>query len=121
LFTPLPRGTKYDLILSNPPYVTSSELAQLSPEVRDHEPRLALDGGPDGLAFYRRIATEAGNFLLDGGQVIVEIGPTQAEAVQQLFRGNPHWDVGPILKDMGGRPRVVSARFTSAKSVSPAE
>jgi release factor glutamine methyltransferase len=77
LFAPLPAGAAFDLILSNPPYVTPGELAALAPEVRDHEPRAALDGGPDGLAFYRRITAEAGRFLKPGGSVLVEIGASR--------------------------------------------
>jgi release factor glutamine methyltransferase len=120
LFGPLPAGAAFDLILSNPPYVTPAEMAALAPEVREHEPRLALDGGPDGLAFYRRIAADAGRFLLPGGTVLVEVGHTQAAAVQGLFAARPGWEVGPAVKDMGGRLRVVSAKLTSAKSASPA-
>src|SRR5581483_5291352 len=56
LFAAVPAGSTFDLVVSNPPYVTPTELAALTPDVREHEPRLALDGGPDGLAFYRRIA-----------------------------------------------------------------
>lgn len=110
LFAPLPAGSTFDLVLSNPPYVTPAELAALAPEVRDHEPRLALDGGPDGLAFYRRIAADAGRHLNPGGTVLVEVGHTQAAAVQALFAARPEWEVGPVVKDLGGRARVVSAK-----------
>jgi release factor glutamine methyltransferase len=110
LFAPLPAGETFDLILSNPPYITPTELADLSPEVRDHEPRLALDGGPDGLAFYRRIAADAERFLAPGGSVLVEVGHTQDAAVKALFAERPGWDVGPSVKDMAGRSRVVTAK-----------
>lgn len=109
LFAPLPTGAAFDLIVSNPPYVTPGELAELAPEVRDHEPRLALDGGPDGLAFYRRIAAECGKWLPPGGAVMVEIGWTQEPAVRALFEARPELAVGPSVKDLGGRFRVVSA------------
>lgn len=110
LFAPLAAGAAFDLIVSNPPYVTPAELAGLAPEVRDHEPRVALDGGPDGLAFYRRIAADAGRFLAPGGVVLVEVGWTQDAAVRALFGNVPDLTVGPSVKDGAGRPRVVTAK-----------
>lgn len=110
LFDPVPAGNTFDLVVSNPPYVTPGELAGLAPDVRDHEPRLALDGGPDGLAFYRRIAARVGLLLKPGGGVLVEIGATQEAAVRDLFAAEPGLEVGPTLKDGAGLPRVVSAR-----------
>jgi release factor glutamine methyltransferase len=109
LFQALPAGAQFDMIVSNPPYVSRQELAELSPEVRDHEPRQALDGGPDGLAFYRRIADQAGSFLAPGGQLLLEIGYTQDTAVRDLFT-QPGWELGPTLKDLAQRPRVVQVR-----------
>ncbi len=108
LFAPLPAGEPFDLIVSNPPYVTPAELDALAPEVRDHEPRVALDGGPDGLAFYRRIAADADRHLTPGGTVLVEIGWTQDEAVRTLFAET--LTVGATIKDAAGRPRVVTAK-----------
>jgi release factor glutamine methyltransferase len=109
LFAPLQAGAAFDLIVSNPPYVTPAELAGLAPEVRDHEPRLALDGGPDGLNFYRRIAAAAGRFLAPGGAVLVEIGATQEAAVRSAFAA-AGFAAGPALKDAAGLPRVVTAK-----------
>ncbi len=109
LFGPLPAGGTFDVVVSNPPYVTPAELEGLDPCVRDHEPRLALDGGPDGLAFYRRIAAGVGPFLKPGGSVLVEIGNTQADAVRSLFAAQGY-EAGPAIKDMAGQPRVVVAR-----------
>jgi release factor glutamine methyltransferase len=109
LFAPLP-GSTFDLIVSNPPYITQSELATLTPDVRDHEPRLALDGGPDGLAFYRRIAKDVGPFLKTGGSLLLEIGYTQDEAVRNLLAEQPGLELGPTLKDAAGHPRVVCAK-----------
>jgi release factor glutamine methyltransferase len=109
LFAPLPAGAAFDLIVSNPPYVTPGELAELAPEVRDHEPRVALDGGPDGLAFYRRIAADAGRFLRPGGLLLVEVGWTQEPAVRTIFEERPELTVGPSVKDRAGRLRVVAA------------
>ena len=109
LFAPVADGERFDLIVSNPPYIARSELAGLAPEVRDHEPRAALDGGPDGLAFYRRIAAGVGRVLAPGGTVMVEVGWTQNEAVRDLFAAQSDLSVGPSLKDGGGRFRVVVA------------
>jgi release factor glutamine methyltransferase len=75
----------FDVIVSNPPYIISSEIAGLAPEVRDFDPRHALDGGPDGLHFYRAIAAAAPSLLAPGGTVIVELGAGQAQAVMGLF------------------------------------
>lgn len=110
LFGPVPAGSEFDLIVSNPPYVTPSEYDALPADIREHEPRLALDGGPDGLAFYRRIATGAGAFLRPGGSVLVEIGHTQDDAVRALFAAQPEFEVGPTLKDGLRLPRVVCAK-----------
>ena len=111
LFAPLTPGTKFDLIVSNPPYIPPSEIEQLDVGVRDYEPRLALDGGPDGLAFYRRIADEAGRWLKPGGSVMVEIGWTQEPAVRAIFEGRAEFVVGESIQDMGKRWRVVRAKM----------
>lgn len=110
LFAPLPPGSVFDVVVSNPPYVTPTELAALAPDIRDHEPRLALDGGPDGLAFYRRIAAGAGAVLKPGGWLLVEIGATQDDAVRAVFAERAELVLGPTLKDGAGLPRVVCAR-----------
>jgi release factor glutamine methyltransferase len=110
LFDPLPPGSTFDLIASNPPYIAQGEFATLAPDVRDHEPRIALDGGPDGLAFYRRIASGAAPFLKSGGSLLLEIGYTQDAAVRGLLAERPELELGPTLKDMGGHPRVVTAK-----------
>lgn len=107
LFAPV-KDELFDLIVSNPPYVTSSEWEILSEEVRDHEPRLALDGGPDGLAFYRRIAADAAKYLNPGGSVMVEIGDTQSESVRAIFEVN--YNVAPTIRDAAGRTRVIIAK-----------
>lgn len=110
LFAPLPPDVTFDMVVSNPPYIAQSEFADLSPEVRDHEPRAALDGGPDGLAFYRRIATGVGPFLKSGGSLLLEIGWEQEAAVRGLLAERPELELGPTLKDMGKNPRVVTAK-----------
>lgn len=96
----------FDLITANPPYIKSSDIPGLLPEVCEHEPMLALDGGVDGLYFYRKIADEARNFLRDGCYLIVEIGDEQSEAVENIFRINGYEDIH-TLKDLAGLDRVV--------------
>jgi release factor glutamine methyltransferase len=110
LFAPLTAGSTFDLIASNPPYIAGHEFAGLQAEVRDHEPRAALDGGADGLAFYRRIAAAVSPFLKTGGKLLLEIGATQDEAVRGLLAAQPDLDVGPTLKDDAKHPRVVTAK-----------
>jgi release factor glutamine methyltransferase len=107
LFVPV-SGQTFDLVVSNPPYIAHGEFPTLDVGVRDFEPRSALDGGPDGLDYYRRIAAEVPSHLNPGGSVLVEIGPTQEAAVRDLFAA--HLEPGRTYKDAAGRPRVVSAR-----------
>lgn len=98
----------FDLIVSNPPYLAQDEIASLNPEVRDWEPRLALTPGEDGLAAYRTIAQGAGARLVPNGRLLVEIGPTQGQAVARLFAQAGFADIR-ILPDLDGRDRVVAA------------
>ena len=103
---------KFDLILSNPPYLAASEIAGLAADVAAYDPRLALDGGPDGLDSYRRIAARAREVLAGDGRLLVEIGPAQAEAVAAIFAGaglRPDEAGNPRL-DLSGRSRVVVGR-----------
>jgi release factor glutamine methyltransferase len=99
---------RFDLIVSNPPYIVSAIVDTLAREVRDFDPRLALDGGPDGLAPYRIIATEAAGYLKPGGLVIVEIGYDQGASVAALFTHAGFVDV-VVHKDLAGLDRVVVA------------
>lgn len=98
----------YDLITSNPPYITAAEMAGLAPDVREWEPHLALSPGGDGLDAYRRIALGAPARLMPGGRLLVEIGPTQATAVSTLFAAQGLTEIR-TLTDMDGRDRVVLA------------
>jgi release factor glutamine methyltransferase len=97
----------FDLVVANPPYIPSAQIDTLEPEVRDHEPRLALDGGPDGLDAYRVLAPEILRVLRPGGVFAVEIGPGQGQAVRALFlaAGAERLAIHP---DLGGRERVVA-------------
>ena len=107
-FGALAAGDRFDLILSNPPYISSDVVETLSDEVKKFDPRLALDGGPDGLAPYRIIAAEAGQWLKPGGQVMVEIGYDQGAAVSALFEAAGFGRVS-VHQDLGGLDRVVCA------------
>lgn len=97
----------FDLVVSNPPYIASEVLAGLEPEVRDYEPRLALEGGPDGLDAYRILAPEILRVLKPGGRFAVEIGYDQKPAVEALFRAAGAADVVTV-RDLGDRDRVVA-------------
>ena len=96
-------------MLFRSPYIPSAEIAQLEPEVRDHDPRLALDGGADGLTFYRRLALEAPPWLEPNGWLLAEFGDGQATALQELF-GAHGWRAVQIEKDLGGHDRILLAR-----------
>ena len=109
LFEKLP-PQKFDLIVSNPPYIKTDVIDTLEPEVASFEPLLALDGGGDGLDFYRRIVKEAGNFLIRGGMLFLEIGYDQGEAVADLLKEAGFVDI-EIRKDYGGLDRVVFGTF----------
>jgi len=104
----LPPGP-FDLIVANPPYVPSGELAALMPEVRDFEPQLALDGGIDGLDAYRALARQAGVVLTAAGWLLVEVGSGQAPAVQELFAGAGLKEIF-VSRDLAGIERVVGGR-----------
>jgi release factor glutamine methyltransferase len=99
---------RFDLILANPPYIASSEIAGLAADVADYDPRLALDGGPDGLEAYREIAARAGGALAEQGRLLLEIGQTQADAVAEILRG-ARLEPQAIVRDLAGRPRMVVA------------
>ncbi len=97
----------FDLIVTNPPYIRESDIAALDPEVRDHDPRGALDGGPDGLAAYRVIAADAARLLRPGGSIVVEVGQGQADAVSVLFAVSG-FGRSTVAPDLAGIPRALS-------------
>ncbi len=101
---------KYEFIVSNPPYIRSNVIDSLMPEVREHEPRLALDGAEDGLFFYRRIVEEAPDYLVSGGKLYFEIGYDQADAVGHLMRERGFVEVC-VVKDYAGLDRVVYGTY----------
>jgi release factor glutamine methyltransferase len=101
-------GGRFDLVVSNPPYIATEAIKELAVDVRDHDPHVALDGGADGLAAYRSILAELPRLMLPGGRAVLEIGFDQAEAVQGLGR-QKGWRATLDL-DLGGRARVVEVR-----------
>lgn len=104
----LPPGP-FEMVISNPPYIPTRDCEQLMPEVRDYEPRLALDGGADGLRAYRHLATQAGQILIPGGWLLVEVGVGQAESVSDLFNAAGLVEICR-RDDYSGIPRVVMGR-----------
>ncbi|MCA9080538.1 MAG: peptide chain release factor N(5)-glutamine methyltransferase [Planctomycetaceae bacterium] len=110
LFEPLPKGARFDLIVSNPPYVTTGEMAGLDPDVR-HEPTRALDGGTDGLDIIRLLIQQAPNHLHDGGWLMLELSPEQAPETMNLFTQRGFQQVGAV-NDLSGQARVVQGRWT---------
>lgn len=108
LFENIGADRTFDMIISNPPYIPSGAIAGLSPEVRDYDPLPALDGGNDGLLFYRRIINEGSRFLKTGGRFVFEIGSDQAEDVRKLLSDAGFKDI-IIKKDLAGLDRIVSA------------
>jgi release factor glutamine methyltransferase len=100
----------FDLIVSNPPYVPTAEIAKLDRNVRDYEPSSALDGGPDGLALHRRILEGAPDRLVPGGRIYLEIGYDQAQPATDLAASHEQFEDVRILKDYAGNDRVLTAR-----------
>ena len=108
LFEPVSRDT-FHLIVANPPYVRRQELATLAPDIREWEPMIALDGGLDGLDFYRRIIGQAHHYLEIGGRLILEIGADMATAIAALFSAVGCYAPISVYRDYAGCERVVSA------------
>jgi release factor glutamine methyltransferase len=103
-------GDPFDLLVSNPPYVEAGAIAGLMPEVSRFEPKLALDGGPDGLAAYRAIATEAPRLVVPGGRLLLEVGEGQAPEISAIFQSTGFTVEAP-WKDLAGIDRVVSLKY----------
>ncbi|MBO4457247.1 MAG: peptide chain release factor N(5)-glutamine methyltransferase [Butyrivibrio sp.] len=102
---------KFDILVSNPPYIRTDVIESLAPEVKDYEPRLALDGSEDGLVFYRRIAENVGEYLYAGAYVFLEIGYDQADCVKELLEKESKYHDIEVIKDYGGNDRVIRACY----------
>ncbi|MFC1485584.1 peptide chain release factor N(5)-glutamine methyltransferase [Candidatus Latescibacterota bacterium] len=107
---PLTRYGLFDVVVSNPPYITRSEIDRLEPEVRDHDPRVALDGGADGLAYFNPIVGYAHLILKPGGVLLMECGAGQADKILQRIHGSDRYSEEATIRDLSGRDRIVRAR-----------
>jgi release factor glutamine methyltransferase len=108
-FRPLTDGV-FDLILSNPPYVCRSDIEELTREVKDHEPRVALDGGEDGLDFYRQMSRQVPSYLREGGWLLVEIGQGQGAEISALWEQSGCFRVPELVRDLSGIERVIKVQ-----------
>ena len=108
-FSALDRAARFDLIISNPPYIPSAEIATLQEEVREYDPHLALDGGPDGLDSYRLLGNEAAHYLADGGKMMLEFGDGQETVLPSIFVARK-WEVEEIASDYNEKPRFMVLR-----------
>ena len=102
------KGEQVDLILSNPPYIPTANIDTLEPEVRDHDPRLALDGGADGMQFYRLLADDGQSHLKSGGKLMAEFGDGQAVTIVDLF-DQAGWPTVTTANDLSHQPRILIA------------
>lgn len=110
LFAPIPPGTQFDLIVSNPPYVPEGEIAALDADVRDHEPLLALRAGADGMQYLNVIVEQAASYLVAGGWLLLETGIEQAPLTADALSARAEFVDTRIVKDLGGHPRVILGR-----------
>ena len=104
-------GKKFDMIVSNPPYIRTRMISILQEEVKDHEPLQALDGGRDGLDFYRVIVKEAADHLKPGGFLLLEIGHDQGEDLRKMIRDDGRYTPAEIIRDLPGKDRVVKCEI----------
>ena len=104
----------FDLIVANPPYIRCGDLAGLAPEIRQWEPIMALNGGADGLLYYRRIVAEAGDYLKGGGSILIELGDAMGDAVARLFAAAGGFETAQVYRDYAGKERVIAAAKISA-------
>ena len=110
MFNPL-KGRKFDMIVSNPPYIKTNMISILQEEVKDHEPLTALDGGRDGLDFYRTIVDNAADYLKAGGFLLMEIGYDQGEDLRKMLKDSGKYSPAEVIKDLPGRDRVVKCKL----------
>ncbi len=110
LFDPVEKRDAFDLIVTNPPYIPRGQFALLMPEIRDYEPRVALDGGKDGLDFFRRVLPAVDEYLRPGGWFLAEMGAGQGPQILKIAEKNPGLDCFAFAKDLGGINRVFKAR-----------
>lgn len=116
LFGPVKTGSPFDIIVSNPPYIPSAEIPKLQPEIKNYEPVSALDGGPDGMDFYRKILKDIDPFLADNGYLILEVAFDQATRISDLIKEKGIFEGPKIVKDHGDIDRVIIARRSNEKA-----
>jgi release factor glutamine methyltransferase len=109
LLEPVAGEPPFDLIVSNPPYISTNDISSLEPGVRDYEPLLALDGGPGGLRIVGELIAQAVPMLKPGGQLILEIGSAQERPVRDLINSDPALHLAPTIVDLRKHPRVIRA------------
>ena len=105
------KGKKFDMIVSNPPYIRTNMISILQEEVKVHEPRAALDGGRDGLDFYRIIVDKAADHLKPGGYLMLEIGHDQGEDLRKMLKDSGKYTAAEVIRDLPGKDRVVKCRL----------
>ncbi len=110
LLTELPAEPMFDFIVSNPPYISSAEFAGLAVEVKDQEPRHALEAGPRGTEIIERLIPQAATRLRAGGWLLLEVSPMIDSSVRAMISADNFWQLAPTIKDLAGHPRVVQAR-----------
>ena len=110
LFAAVPKERKFDFIVSNPPYITTAEMAELDRDVRDFEPQLALEAGPKGTEIIERLVPQAAERLVPGGHLFIEISPQLNEAVAAIITAEPRLELLPTIEDHSRRPRIAHAR-----------
>ena len=110
LFAPL-ESKKFDMIVSNPPYIRTNMIAVLQDEIKNYEPRQALDGGRDGLDYYRRIIKEAPDYLKTGGYLFFEIGSDQGEDLRKMLKDDGRYTPAEVIRDLPGRDRVIKTQL----------
>jgi release factor glutamine methyltransferase len=110
LFSTVPNDAKFDFVLSNPPYIASTDMPTLQSDVRDYEPHLALDGGTNGTEVIERLIPQAAARLNPGGWLLMEVGADNAQRVEELIQANGSFEIAETVKDIAGLPRVVQAK-----------
>ena len=116
LLAAVPPDLRFDFIVSNPPYVTASEMEHLPPDVRNFEPHQALLAGPQGTEVIERLISQSADRLLPGGHLLMEISPTIHDAVCALLESDPRFELGPTIKDLARLPRVIQAKKKTGRS-----
>jgi release factor glutamine methyltransferase len=112
LFEKVPTERQFDYVVSNPPYVSTAEMAALAADVRDHEPHSALHAGPSGMDVIKPLVEQTATRMQPGGAIFIEVSPMIAAAVEQLIRESAEFELGPTIRDLAGHERVAQANYT---------